>query len=135
MNMSRYLNQDDLLSFVHFNESNKHEELVLSLYKANYKVFLPINIVINMVVLVLNSIEIWFIRNKFRRYLNPLIVIFFHLSVADLLQGIIDITMIPLVILRLKLFKNSYILEETFAFLRAFWMGIVWYPKLTSFFL
>ena len=41
-----------------------------------------------LIITVVNAVEIWFITNKYRRTVNPLLVFVKTLSVVDLLIGI-----------------------------------------------
>ena len=46
-----------------------------------------IPLLIGILTIVLNILQLWCLHKQFRRHVNPLMVIIFHLSVADLLQG------------------------------------------------
>lgn len=42
---------------------------------------------IGILTIVLNILQLWCLHKQFRRHVNPLMVIIFHLSVVDLVQG------------------------------------------------
>ena len=60
----------------------------------------------------LNILQLWCLHRHFRRHVNPLMVIIFHLSVADLVQGISFMPITIFKVLERKLFVGSYLIHE-----------------------
>ena len=54
----------------------------------DWAVFVIIPLVIGVATIVLNVLQLWCLHKHFRRHLNPLMVLIFHLSFADLAQGL-----------------------------------------------
>ena len=69
-------------------------------------------VVIAVLTIVLNTVQLWCLRTRFRRHLNPLMVIIFHLSVADLIQGTSVIPNFIILMLRTKLYPGSSLVQE-----------------------
>ena len=88
--------------------------------KITNEVMIGTTLLIGTLVVALNSLQIWFIRNKFRRYTNPLIIIFLHLSVADLLQGVASPLLAGVLISKRELAPNSSIMEKITSLIRTF---------------
>ena len=71
-------------------------------------VSIPISIgILTILTIVLNILQLWCLHKQFRRHLNPLMVIIFHLSVADLLEGIAVILSNIIYMLKEKIFLGS----------------------------
>ena len=75
-----------------------------------------IGFVIALLTIILNIIQLWCLHKHFRRHVNPLMVVIFHLSVADLIQGTIVISTFILMLLRKCIFPGSSLLKEIFDF-------------------
>ena len=71
-----------------------------------------IPIAIGVLTIILNIAQLWCLHKHFRRHVNPLMVIIFHLSVADLVVGISAIPTCIFMILKEKLFVGSSLLIE-----------------------
>ena len=58
----------------------------------------------------INSFQLWFLKNKFRRELNSLFVIIRHLSLADFLNGFFTLSHLLLCVIEREMFPNNTIL-------------------------
>ena len=58
------------------------------LRNSDENVVLTISLLIGFLTVGINSIQVWFLRTKFRREVNTLFVIIQHLCIADLLNGV-----------------------------------------------
>ena len=65
-----------------------------------------------LLTIVLNIVQLWCLRKHFRRHVNHLMVTIYHLSVADLVQGLAAIPSFIFTVLRTRLFPGSHLLHE-----------------------
>ena len=77
-----------------------------------------IPLAIGVLTIVLNVVQLWCLHKHFRRHVNPLMVIIFHLSVADLLEGIAVILILIIKTLKKKPFVGSSLLLECYDVLK-----------------
>ena len=66
------------------NKTNAQEETAPY---APPKPMIALTLLVSLLVIILNSIKLWFLHTKFRRNPNPLKVMMQHLATADLMQG------------------------------------------------
>ena len=71
-----------------------------------------IALAIGVLTIALNILQLWCLHKHFRRHVNPLMVIIFHLSAADLVQGMLAIVTFVIILLERKVFIGSHILHQ-----------------------
>ena len=76
--------------------------------------FVSIPLVIGVLTIVLNIVQLWCLHKHFRRHVNPLMIIIFHLSVADLMDGSAIILISIIHILKENFFLGSSLLFECY---------------------
>lgn len=71
-----------------------------------------IALAIGALTIALNIVQLWCLHKYFRRHVNPLMVIIFHLSVADLVQDMLAIATFVIILLERKVFVVSFMLHQ-----------------------
>ena len=53
-----------------------------------------LSILVGGFIIIINSVQLWFLKTKFRREVNPLFVVITHLCFTDLLNGLVSVVFV-----------------------------------------
>ena len=73
-------------------------------------VVLILPLVVGVITIIINSVQLWTFKTKFKRELNSLFVILRHLCIADLLNGVVTLSQTMLSVIEWKFLPGNMIL-------------------------
>ena len=79
--------------------------------------YLALQCSLGPLIILINSVQLLFLKTKFKREINTLFVLIRHLSIADLLNGVVMVTRASLSALEWKVFVDSNVVHEVLEFI------------------